>query len=153
MGLNVYSQLFSQLEWKGQFKMFFPNCFSCIKVNDDFSTISSKILSAYGFQEVSLMKVPDSPRTHISIMNNYEKKRVKKYRAYRTARKWQDCEVTFRIYAVTMCIHNVKNTQHKKLLCSFQIHSPTIDAIRIDLGCSPSNVYYNMHMTVCEKLL
>ena len=35
----------------------------------------------------------------------------------------------------------------------FQIHSPTIDAIRIDLGCSPLNEYYNMHMTVCEKLL
>ena len=133
--------------------MFFPKYFSCIKVMDDFSTISSNILSTYGFQEVSLMKIPDSPRTHISIMNNYEQRRVTKYQAYRTARKWQGCEVTFKICAVNMCIHNVRNTQEKKLLCSFQVHSPTIDAIRIDLGCSPLNEYYNMHMTVCEKLL
>ena len=146
-------QVVKELEWKGRLKMFFPNFFTCIQVQDEFSITCSQVLSEYGFQEIALLHKPNSPRTHISVMNGYEQKRVTKNRAYKTSRRWQECEVSFKIESVSMWIHNIKNGNGYKLLCSFQVYSPMIENMRVDLGCDLSNVYYNMHMTVSEKIL
>ena len=142
-----------KLKWKGRLKMFFPNFFTCIQVQDNFSTICTQVLSEYGFQEIALLHKPNSPRTHISVMNKYEQKRVSKKTAYKTWNKWQELEVSFKIESVSMWIHKIKNGNGYKLLCSFQVYSHMIEDVRVDLGCDLSNEHYNMHMTVSEKIL
>ena len=85
-------------------------------------------------------------------MNKYEQKRVSKKTAYKTWNKWQELEVSFKIESVSMWIRKIKNGNGYKLLCSFQVYSPMIEDVRIDLGCDLSNEHYNMHMTVSEKI-
>jgi hypothetical protein len=143
----------STLECKGIFRMFFPNFFTFIQVQDEFTTIATQLLSSCGFEESALMESSNSPRTHISIMNRFEQRRVSRQRAYQVLRRWRDCEVTFQIEKVQMWVHLSKETGEQRLNCCFKVKSATIEAIRVDLGWEPENIHYNMHMSVSEKYL
>ena len=141
------------LECKGMFRMFFPNFFTFVQVQDEFTTIATKILSSHGFEESALMEIPNSPRTHISIMNSYEQRRLSREKAYEVLRKWRYCEITFQIEKVQMWEHYYRETGEQKLMYCFKVKSPMIEDIREDLGCQPKSLNYNMHMSVSEKYL
>ena len=131
--------------------MFFPNFFTFVQVQDEFTTIATQILSSCGFEESPLMKIPNSPRTHIAIMNSYEQRRISRERANKVFRKWDHCEITFQIEKVQMWPHYNRETGERKLMCCFKVKSPTIEAICEDLGWEVTSVHYNMHMSVSEK--
>ena len=140
------------LECRGRFRMFFPNFFTFVQVHDDFANIATEILSSSGFRQGSLMEKRNTPRTHISIMNKREQRRVSKMKAYEVQNKWRGSKVTFQIEKVQMWWHYCQG-EEKKLVCCFKINSAMIDAIREDLGLDPYSFDYNMHMSISEKYI
>ena len=146
-------EVVSTLECSGRFRMFFPNFFTFIQVDDNFTHLATEILASCGFEEGPLMSRPNTPRTHISVLNSFEQRRVPEETAYQVERKWRNREVPFRIETVEIWRHIKKETGEQKLLCCFKVKSAMIEAIREDLGKEPTSIHYNMHMSVSEKYL
>ena len=143
----------STLECRGRLRMFLPNFFTFIQVNDDFTHLATEILSSFGFEEGPLMRRANTPRTHISVMNTFEQRRVSQERANQVKRKWRNRKITFSIEKVQIWRHFVRETGDSKLVCCFKVKSAMIEAIRKDLGWTPTSTHYNMHMSVSEKSL
>ena len=141
------------VECKGKLKAFFQNRFTYIRVSDDFSSIPTMILQPFGFQEVPLMEKANSPKTHISVMTYAEQRRVTRRQLKQVLRKWKNTVITFTIECVQTWPHTVKETGEKKWICCFKISSNHIEAIRVELGLESVVESFNMHLTVCEKLM
>ena len=99
------------------------------------------------------MSRANTPRTHISVLNSFEQKRVPEETAYQVERKWRNREVPFEIETVEIWRHIKKERGEHKLLCCFKVKSAMIEAIRENLGKEPTSIHYNMHMSVSEKYL
>ena len=99
------------------------------------------------------MRRYNTPRTHISVMNNHEQSRVPEEVANHVRRKWLNKMITFSIEKVQIWRHVVKETGDPKLVCCFKVKSAMIEEIRMDLGWTPTSEQYNMHMSVSKKSL
>ena len=75
------------------------------------------------------MSRANTPRTHISVLNSFEQRRVPEETAYQVERKWRNREVPFEIETVEIWRH-----------------------IKKERG-EHTYIHYNMHMSVSEKYL
>ena len=130
---NKYStkilEALKPLACKGKLQSFLQNGFTYISISDAFSRIPTEIMHPFGFREVTLMNKPNTPRTHISVMNYAEQRRVSRRRP-----------------------HTVQETGEKKWNCCLKTTSNHIEAIRVDLGLEHESESFNINLTVCEKL-
>ena len=140
------------LECKGRFDFFDRNLFTFVKVDDKFSIITTENMKHLDYKRLPMMLKPFTPGTHITVMTNYEQKRVSRAKLWKVYNKWKDVEVLFKIKGVELYPHQVKDGE-EKMICTFEISSDTIDHIRLDLGLDVKTKYYNMHMSLCERSL
>jgi hypothetical protein len=140
------------IECKGRMKYYEGNKYTCIRVGDEFAARATQLLHSAGFTMVPLMMKKHSPRTHITVLTSNEQFRLSRPKLYDAYRKWKKIEVTFKIEEVQMWPKIDKDTGRTKIMCCLIVSSDQIDSLRRELDYD-ENDYFNMHLTLCEKLL
>ena len=140
-----------KIKGQGRFNYYKKNCFTYIKVSDEFSSIPTEILRPHGYQGLSIMKKQNSPRTHISVLTSVEQRKTSRDKLHEVWNKWRSIDIPFKITSVEIWLHTSKETGARTYLCGYLVSSPIIEEIRVDLGWKPKQKYYNMHISTCEK--
>ena len=143
----------NHLPCRGRFKYYKKNSFAYIQISDDFSIIPTKHLDHLGYQQIPLMAKENSPRTHISALTHVEQRRTSKRKLKQVWNRWKGKNIDFRIVGVNQWYHTSKETEENKWICGFEVESYQIEEIRMELGWEPKQYYYNMHISLCEKLI
>ena len=142
----------SKLECKGRISYYSRNLFTYARISDEFSYLATEILAPLGFTLVPLMHKDFSPKTHISLLNNYEQDFVvQRVNVDNTYRKWESKEITFKIEEVAFSKQRDKNTGLMKNVCMLRVSSTHIEEIREDLFVDPLSEYYSCHIKLCEN--
>ena len=143
-----------KLECRGRISYYGRNLFTYVRISDEFSYLATEILAPLGFTLVPLMDKEFSPKTHISLLNNYEQDFVvQRVNVENTFRTWRSRDITFKIEELKFSEQRDKNTGLMKNVCMLTVSSTNIETIREDLGVEAKSDYYSCHIKLCENFL